>query len=85
MGWLSSARSTAGAGVPVPRSWATGDLGLLRRYEKARQGDILSMQLTTDTLKHLFVNDNPLDQAWERMVTGVAHGLQTRWRALIRR
>jgi len=37
-----------------------GDLGLLRRYEKARQGDIMSMQLTTDTLKHLFVNDNPL-------------------------
>jgi ubiquinone biosynthesis UbiH/UbiF/VisC/COQ6 family hydroxylase len=37
-----------------------GDLHLLHRYEKARQGDIMSMQLTTDTLKHLFVNDNPL-------------------------
>jgi len=37
-----------------------GDLNLLRRYEKARQGDIMSMQLTTDTLKNLFVNDNPL-------------------------
>lgn len=37
-----------------------GDLRLLRRYEKARQEDILSMQLTTDALKHLFVNDNPL-------------------------
>jgi ubiquinone biosynthesis UbiH/UbiF/VisC/COQ6 family hydroxylase len=37
-----------------------GDLHLLRRYEKARHNDILSMQLTTDTLKHLFVNDNPL-------------------------
>jgi ubiquinone biosynthesis UbiH/UbiF/VisC/COQ6 family hydroxylase len=33
---------------------------LLRRYEKARRDDILSMQLTTDTLKHLFINDNPL-------------------------
>jgi ubiquinone biosynthesis UbiH/UbiF/VisC/COQ6 family hydroxylase len=37
-----------------------GDLSLLRRYEKARQGDIMSMQLTTDTLKNLFVNANPL-------------------------
>ncbi len=37
-----------------------GDLRLLRRYEKSRQEDILSMQLTTDALKHLFVNDNPL-------------------------
>lgn len=37
-----------------------GDLTLLRRYERARQPDILSMQLTTDGLKHLFVNDNPL-------------------------
>jgi len=37
-----------------------GDLSLLRRYERARQADILSMQLTTDALKHLFVNDNPI-------------------------
>ncbi len=37
-----------------------GDMRLLSRYEKARQEDILSMQLTTDTLKHLFINDNPL-------------------------
>jgi ubiquinone biosynthesis UbiH/UbiF/VisC/COQ6 family hydroxylase len=37
-----------------------GDIRLLSRYEKARQEDILSMQLTTDTLKHLFINDNPL-------------------------
>ncbi|MFA5371228.1 MAG: UbiH/UbiF family hydroxylase [Sideroxydans sp.] len=37
-----------------------GNLGLLRRYEKARRMDILSMQLTTDGLKHLFISDNPL-------------------------
>lgn len=37
-----------------------GDLGLLRRYERARKADILSMQLTTDALKHLFVNNNPI-------------------------
>jgi 2-octaprenylphenol hydroxylase len=40
-----------------------GDLRLLRRYEQARQSDIMSMQLTTDTLKNLFVNDNPLLRA----------------------
>ena len=37
-----------------------GDIHLLRRYERARQEDIVSMQLTTDALKKLFVNDNPL-------------------------
>lgn len=37
-----------------------GNISLLHRYEQARQGDILSMQLTTDTLKNLFVNDNPV-------------------------
>lgn len=37
-----------------------GDMHLLRRYERARREDILSMQLTTDALKHLFVNNNPL-------------------------
>lgn len=37
-----------------------GDLRLLRRYEQPRQSDIMSMQLTTDALKNLFVNDNPL-------------------------
>ncbi len=37
-----------------------GDLHVLRRYEKARQEDILSMQLTTDALKNLFVNKNPI-------------------------
>ena len=37
-----------------------GDLHLLRHYERARQEDIASMQLTTDALKKLFVNDNPL-------------------------
>lgn len=37
-----------------------GDLHLLRRYERARREDILSMQLTTDALKNLFNNRNPL-------------------------
>ncbi|HEY5994424.1 MAG TPA: UbiH/UbiF family hydroxylase [Gallionellaceae bacterium] len=37
-----------------------GEIHLLRRYERARQEDIVSMQLTTDMLKKLFNNDNPL-------------------------
>jgi ubiquinone biosynthesis UbiH/UbiF/VisC/COQ6 family hydroxylase len=36
-----------------------GDSHLLRRYERARQEDIVSMQLTTDALKRLFNNRNP--------------------------
>ena len=37
-----------------------GDPHLLRRYERARREDIVSMQLTTDALQHLFNNNNPL-------------------------
>jgi ubiquinone biosynthesis UbiH/UbiF/VisC/COQ6 family hydroxylase len=40
-----------------------GDIQLLRKYERSRREDILSMQLTTDALKHLFVNDNPVLRA----------------------
>ncbi|HEU0188345.1 MAG TPA: UbiH/UbiF family hydroxylase [Gallionellaceae bacterium] len=40
-----------------------GDARLLRRYERARREDILSMQLTTDALKHLFVNHSPVLRA----------------------
>jgi ubiquinone biosynthesis UbiH/UbiF/VisC/COQ6 family hydroxylase len=40
-----------------------GEINLLRKYERARREDILSMQLTTDALKHLFINDNPLLRA----------------------
>ena len=37
-----------------------GDIHLLRRYERARQEDIVAMQLTTHALKHLFNNKNPI-------------------------
>ena len=40
-----------------------GNIHLLRRYERARREDILSMQLTTDTLKKLFNNSNPLQRS----------------------
>lgn len=37
-----------------------GDLPVLRRYERARRGDILAMQTVTDTLYHLFGAKHPL-------------------------
>ena len=37
-----------------------GDYALLRRYDRARQEDIFSMLTTTDTLKKLFCNADPL-------------------------
>ncbi|CAH1904352.1 2-octaprenyl-3-methyl-6-methoxy-1,4-benzoquinol hydroxylase [Candidatus Nitrotoga sp. HW29] len=40
-----------------------GNIHLLRRYERARTEDVLSMVLTTDVLKKLFNNSNPLLRA----------------------
>ncbi|HKB60760.1 MAG TPA: UbiH/UbiF family hydroxylase [Gallionellaceae bacterium] len=40
-----------------------GDIHLLRRYDRARQEDIFSMQFATDSLKKLFNNANPLLRA----------------------
>ena len=40
-----------------------GNMHLLRRYERARKEDVLSMVLTTDALKKLFNNSNPLLRA----------------------
>lgn len=37
-----------------------GDYALLRRYDRARQEDIFSMLTTTDTLKKLFCNADPM-------------------------
>ena len=37
-----------------------GDLALLQRYARARQGDIVAMQAVTNGLHHLFNNHNPL-------------------------
>lgn len=37
-----------------------GDLRLLNRYDRLRRNDIMSMQLTTDALHHLFMNRNPV-------------------------
>ncbi|MDO8414427.1 MAG: UbiH/UbiF family hydroxylase [Gallionellaceae bacterium] len=40
-----------------------GNIRVLRRYERARREDILSMQITTDTLKKLFNNSDPMLRA----------------------
>lgn len=37
-----------------------GEYSLLRQYDRARQEDIMAMQLTTDMLQKLFNNSNPL-------------------------
>lgn len=37
-----------------------GNMQLLRRYERARREDIVTMQFTTDALKRLFNNSNPI-------------------------
>jgi ubiquinone biosynthesis UbiH/UbiF/VisC/COQ6 family hydroxylase len=52
-----------------------GDLALLRRYEAARQKDIMAMQMTTDTLKHLFINDNPMLRIMRNFGLGVTNKL----------
>ena len=61
-----------------------GDLCLLRRYEKARQEDILSMQLTTDALKHLFVNTNPLLRLLRNIGLGATNAVTPLKRMLAR-
>jgi 2-polyprenyl-6-methoxyphenol hydroxylase-like FAD-dependent oxidoreductase len=40
-----------------------GAVTLLRRFERARKEDIVTMQLTTDGLQRLFNNDNPVLRA----------------------
>lgn len=37
-----------------------GNFQLLRRYERSRREDILATRYSTDTLKKLFINDNPI-------------------------
>ncbi len=61
-----------------------GDIQLLRRYEDARRNDIMSMQLTTDTLKHLFVNDNPLLRSLRNFGLGLTNKLVPLKKMLVR-
>ena len=50
-----------------------GDIHLLRRYDRARQEDIFSMQFTTDSLKKLFNNGNPLLRAMRNLGLNAAN------------
>jgi 2-octaprenylphenol hydroxylase len=61
-----------------------GDLRLLRRYEDARRNDIMSMQLTTDTLKHLFINENPLLRTLRNFGLGLTNKLVPLKKMLVR-
>ena len=61
-----------------------GDLRLLRRYEQARQSDIMSMQLTTDALKNLFVNDNPLLRTLRNFGLGMTNKIVPLKKMLVR-
>lgn len=61
-----------------------GDLRLLRRYEDARRYDIMSTQLTTDTLKHLFINDNPLLRTLRNFGLGLTDKLVPLKKMLVR-
>lgn len=61
-----------------------GELSLLRRYEQARKNDIMSMQLTTDTLKNLFVNDNPLLRVLRNFGLGATNKIAPLKKLLVR-
>ena len=52
-----------------------GDPHLLRRYDRARREDIVSMQFTTYTLKHLFNNNNPMLRSVRNMGLSFANQL----------
>ncbi len=52
-----------------------GDYMLLRRYERARKEDILSMELTTDSLQKLFNNENPTLARLRNLGLGITNQL----------
>ncbi len=62
-----------------------GDIHLLRRYERARQEDIFSMQAATDTLKKLFNNDNPLLRSARNFGLAATNRIAPLKKALMRR
>lgn len=60
-----------------------GEIHLLRRYDRARQEDILTMLTTTDSLKKLFCNDQPLLRTLRNFGLATTHRLMPakRWLA----
>jgi ubiquinone biosynthesis UbiH/UbiF/VisC/COQ6 family hydroxylase len=61
-----------------------GDHALLRRYDRARQEDIFSMLTTTDTLKKLFCNADPLLRKARNLGLSATHRLTPAKRMLAR-
>ncbi|WP_035383152.1 UbiH/UbiF family hydroxylase [Ferriphaselus sp. R-1] len=61
-----------------------GDHALLRRYDRARQEDIFSMLTTTDTLKKLFCNADPLLRKVRNLGLSATHQLTPAKRMLAR-
>lgn len=54
------------------RGEALGALGVLRRYERARKGHNLAVQMAMDAFKHLFSNQNPALYLMRNLGLGVA-------------
>jgi 2-octaprenylphenol hydroxylase len=52
-----------------------GELALLRRYERARKEDVLAMQLATDGLQKLFMNDDVLVSKTRNLGLKLTNGL----------
>ena len=52
-----------------------GELALLRRYERARKEDVLAMQLATDGLQKLFMNDTVLVSKARNLGLSLTNGL----------
>lgn len=54
------------------RGEALGGLGVLRRYERARKGHNLAVQMAMDAFKHLFGNQNPALHLLRNLGLGLA-------------
>ena len=50
-----------------------GDYSLLRKYERARKEDILTMEFTTDSLQKLFNNENPTIARMRNLGLGITN------------
>ena len=54
------------------RGESLGGLGVLRRYERARKGHNLAVQMAMDAFKHLFGNQNPALYLFRNLGLGMA-------------
>jgi 2-polyprenyl-6-methoxyphenol hydroxylase-like FAD-dependent oxidoreductase len=54
------------------RGESLGGFGVLRRYERARKGHNLAVQMAMDAFKHLFSNQNPALHLLRNLGLGLA-------------